>query len=203
MLYSWISFWLTYLIGGCLFYNDQSVVQLNSNITIKQLLNSIGLNALLTFLCIPLANLVPPLIHVPDTLFGYISRVIMALLIGDLCFYFTHRLLHLQKFYFLHKQHHTYIKPHAMAGVYASVFEMLISNHLSMVLALCLIDCHSTTMLCIESAVVAGNIIKSHSGQDHFLTGSPHHNLHHEKMNCNYGFSYITDIIFGTYVSSK
>lgn len=201
MLYSWISFWLTYLIGGCLFYNDKSIILKNHIVTTNQLLNSIGLNALLTFLCIPLANLIPPLIHVPNTLYGYIARVIMALLIGDLCFYFTHRLLHHPKFYFLHKQHHLYVKPHSIAGLYASSFEMLISNHLSMVLALTLIDCHSTTMLCIESAMVAANVLKSHSGADDKWQGSPHHNLHHEKMNCNYGFSYITDIVFGTYVS--
>ena len=202
MLYSWISFWLTYLIGGCLFYNDQSVLQINHSITVKQLLNAIGLNAFLTFLCIPLANLVPPIIHVPDTLFGYVGRVILALMIGDLWFYFTHRLLHHPYLYFLHKQHHTYVKPHAMAGLYASAFEMLISNHLSMILALRLVECHSIPMLCIESAVVALNILKSHSGADNALNGSPHHNLHHEKMNCNYGFSYITDIVFGTYQST-
>lgn len=200
--YSWAVFWLTYFIGGCLFYNDQSIVQQNYVVTVKQLLNSIGLNALLTFLCIPLANRVPTLIYVPDTLYGYVIRIICAILIGDLCFYWTHRLLHTSYFYFLHKQHHLYIKPHAMAGVYASPFEMLISNHLSMVLALKLVECHSITMLCVETAVVSANILKSHSSNNNFWTGSPHHNLHHEKMNCNYGFSYITDIAFGTYQPS-
>ncbi len=199
MFYSWVSFWLTYFIGGCILYNDESIIKENYSISTKQLLNTIGLNAILTFICIPFANIIPTLIYVPDTGYGYILRVIMALFIGDLCFYFTHRLLHRPCFYKLHKQHHLYIKPHAFAGLYASPIEMLFSNHLSMILALKLIQSHSNTMLCIESMAVALNILISHSSHD--FIGSPHHDLHHEKMNCNYGFSYIVDIIFGTYQS--
>jgi len=199
MLYSWISFWLTYFITGSLLYDDKNVKLIpNHTVTIKNLLNTLGINALLTFLFIPIANNIPTLIYLPNTLYGYIGRVISALIIGDLCFYWSHRLFHHSKLYFLHKKHHLYIVPQALAGVFCSPVEMLISNHLSMVLALKLVSSYSDEMLMIESAVVALNILKSHSGND-WLSGS-HHAKHHEMMNCNYGFSYLTDIVFGTMV---
>jgi len=41
LLYSWISFWSTYLIFGCLLYNDDRSRTKNI-ITIKELLNRIA-----------------------------------------------------------------------------------------------------------------------------------------------------------------
>jgi sterol desaturase/sphingolipid hydroxylase (fatty acid hydroxylase superfamily) len=199
MFYSWISFWLTYFIGGCFLYNDTHIKMMSNSITTKELLHTLGVNALVTFLFIPIANMIPTIIYYPDTLIGYIFRIITAVIIGDLCFYWSHRLFHRPFFYFLHKKHHLYIIPHSLAGLYCSPIEMLIANHLSIVLALKLVSIHSTEMLMLESAVIALNILKSHSGVPSYFSGSPHHALHHDKMNCNYGFSYITDIVFGTY----
>ncbi|HSW76872.1 MAG TPA: sterol desaturase family protein [Candidatus Saccharimonadales bacterium] len=201
MLWSWAAFWLTHLIFGMLFYSDDHVDFLpNHHVTTKQLLNTVGLNALLTFLFIPIANIIPTLIMVNDTFIGYISRILMALLIGDLIFYWTHRLFHHPFFYQIHKKHHHFVSPTVLAGLYCHPLEMLLSNHLAMVIPLKLIQSHSPYMLMFESSVVSLNILKSHSSNKNFLTGSPHHNVHHEKMSKNFGFSYITDILFGTYV---
>lgn len=202
MFYSWISFWLTYFIGGCFFYNDKYVkIMPNSIITFQNLMHTLGINALITFAFIPIANAIPSIIIYPNTLIGYLFRVMTATFIGDICFYWSHRLFHHRLFYFLHKKHHEYIIPHSLAGLYCSPAEMLITNHLSIVLALKLVSIHSPVMLIIESSVIALNILKSHSGIPDYIQGSPHHALHHDKMNCNYGFSYITDIIFDTYQS--
>jgi len=201
MLYSWISFWLTYFIFGCYFYDDTNIKILpNHIVTTKNLLNTIANNAILTFLFIPIANKIPTIFYYEHNLYGYIFRVLTALIIGDLCFYWSHRLFHWSYFYFLHKKHHLYIVPTTLAGVFCSPIEMFISNHLSMVLALKLVDIYSVEMLMLESAIVAGNILLSHSSKTKYANGSPHHDLHHLKLNCNYGFSYITDIVFGTYL---
>lgn len=201
MFYSWCSYWVTYFVAGCLFYNNTNEkIMTNSMITTQNLLNTLGVNALITFLFIPIANMIPPIIIYSDTWYGYIARILTALIIGDLCFYWSHRLMHKPFFYYLHKKHHLYVIPHSLAGLYTSPIEMLISNHLSMVLALKLVSCYSVDMLILESAVVALNILKSHNS-DKIWEGSQHHDLHHKKMNCNFGFSYMTDIIFGTYAS--
>jgi len=51
----------------------------------------------------------------------------------------------------------------------------------------------------LESAVVALNILISHSGKNNL--DAKMHTLHHERNNCNYSFLYLMDIIFGTYQS--
>lgn len=197
MLNSWISFWMTYYIIGGLLYDDTYTKIINT-INTKELLYNLSLNALITLIFVPVANNIPTLIYVPDTIYGYILRILLALIIGDLCFYSMHRLFHHPFLYKYHKMHHNYIKPHSFAGLYSHPIEMLLSNHLSMVLALKLITSHSNIMLMIESASVALSILINHSGKNNIITGSVSHNMHHKNLKCNYGFLYLSDYIFGT-----
>lgn len=200
LIYSWIAFWGVYFLGAFITYNTGNpIIRSKKIITASQILNTIKVNACLTFILIPITEQIPTLIYVPDTLFGYLSRIILALMIGDICFYITHRLLHHPYLYKYHQKHHEFIVPNSLSGLYSSPIEMILSNHLSMVIPLKLISCHSNIMLMLESGAVAFNILKSHSGYDSELYGSPHHNIHHKYMIHNYGFLYITDLIFGTY----
>lgn len=196
MLYSWISFWLTYFIFGTYLYHDNVKILQNHSVHIKDLLNTIGLNSILTFLFIPIANMIPTLIYVSNTFYGYCIRIILSIIIGDFIFYIMHRILHFKCFYHWHKKHHLFVNTNGLAGLYCSPIEMIFSNHLSMIIPLKIISCYSRNMLMLESAVVAFNIIKSHNGNG--LFGSKFHQLHHEKNYYNYGFSYIFDILFGT-----
>ena len=199
LFYSWAAFWLTYLIGGCLLYDDADAVLLpNTVVSHKLLFRTVGLNALFSFLFIPIASLIPTLIVVPDSLYGFAIHVLLSLLIGDAIFYSTHRLMHHPWFYKYHKLHHNFSKPHMFAGVYAHPVEFIISNHLAMMIPFKLVQIHHPWWIIIESIVVSTNILKSHSGYESIWTGSPIHNLHHDKMNCNYGFLYIHDLMFGT-----
>lgn len=200
MLVAWCSFWLSYMIFGMLFYNQSNAKLLpNHHINPQNIFNTIGLNAILSFLFIPIINLFPVLITVSDSIYGYILRVFLSLAIGEFIFYWSHRLLHTSYFYKYHKQHHLYTVPHSFAGLYASPVEYLISNHFSMVFPLKVISNPYPFMLIIESIAVSLNILKSHHSKVSLLTGSKSHLLHHEKMNCNYGFSRIVDWLFGTY----
>ena len=203
LIYSWIAFWATYFLGTFITYNTGNlptgIIRSKKIITAYEIMNTIKVNACLTFLLLPITEQIPTLIYVPDTWLGYLLRITLALIIGDLCFYITHRLLHHPYLYKYHQKHHEFIVPYSLTGLYSSPVEMILSNHLSMVIPLKLITSHSNTMLMLESAAVAFNILKSHSGYDSELYGSPHHNIHHKYMIHNYGFLYITDIIFGTY----
>ena len=92
MVLSWVSFWITFFIAGCLLHQEDTIMI--QPVTTTQLLNTLGLNAVLSFLFIPIANSIPTLIIVPDTWLGYMTRIILSLLIGDIIFYTSHRLLH-------------------------------------------------------------------------------------------------------------
>src|SRR5665647_1053589 len=115
LYYIWTGFWVTYLVLGCLLYDDHKTVVKNM-VTTKQLLNNIGLNALCTLmLTIVMDNLSLTLINSSN----YILRVVIALIVGDFSFYWLHRLLHHPLFYKYHKDHHNFIVPHSFVGVYS------------------------------------------------------------------------------------
>ena len=189
-MYEVISFWVAYLIVGY-FLDDNT----DNN---KDLYKTLGLNAFIAFSLIPLTDSIPVLIHVPDGIAGYIIRVIIALLIGDLWLYLSHRLLHAYLYRF-HKQHHIYTKPHALTGLYAHPVEYVLSNHLSMIIPLRIVGRHE--LIALESIVVAIDILISHMGRNANYPSAKYHTLHHERHNCNYSFAYVSDILFGTYVS--
>lgn len=189
-MYEVVSFWAAYVIGGY-FLDDHK----DNNC---KLYKTLIINALISFTLLPITDKIPVLIEVPDGIFGYILRVVMALLIGDLWLYLTHRLLHTYLYQF-HKQHHIYVKPHALTGLYAHPVEYVLSNHLSMIIPLRIIARHE--LIALESMVVAIDILISHMGRNANYPSAKYHTLHHERHDCNYSFAYISDMLFGTYVS--
>jgi sterol desaturase/sphingolipid hydroxylase (fatty acid hydroxylase superfamily) len=189
-MYEVISFWTAYLIGGY-FLDDHKHNTFD-------LYKTLIINLCISFLLIPITDKIPILIEVPEDFVGYIIRVVLALFIGDLWLYATHRLLH-RYLYQFHKQHHIYTKPHALTGLYAHPIEYILSNHLSMIIPLKIIARHE--FIALESAVVAVDILISHMGRNANYPSAKYHTLHHERHDCNYSFAYISDMIFGTYIS--
>lgn len=190
-----VSFWLTYLLVGYFLDDEKNSVAVR-NLDRFDLYKNLFINMVLTFLITPLTNCIPTLIMVPDGIIGYLIRITLATLMADIWLYITHRLLH-YPFYRFHKQHHIYTNPHALAGLYAHPIEFIFSNHLSMIIPLKLISNHSLIM--VEAAFVAIDILYSHVGKDSNHPSAKYHNLHHEQQNCNYSFAYISDIVMGTY----
>ncbi len=197
MLYSWAAFWLTFFIGGSLFYNHRNAKTLpNTHVSDDYLHQVVATNALISLFFIPFTEFIPTLIFVSNTFYGYLLRLFLALLIGETIFYTSHRLLHHPKLYYFHKLHHTFSTPHPMAGLYASPLEYFVANHLSMVIPLKIISCYHPWLLVIESTIVSLNILKSHSGHENFAAWHQrHHDLNHYS---NFGFSYLFDILLGT-----
>ena len=112
-------------------------------------------------------------------------------------FYFFHRLFHKKYLYFLHKKHHeTHITIAASANnasvlehVLVNVGELFVANYL-----------FQGSILLTLIAILFGTVnpILSHCGYLYF--GSDHE-IHHMKLNKNFGFGfYIWDKLLGTYL---
>jgi len=115
----------------------------------------------------------------------------------DVWFYSTHRLLHVFKFLYahVHKMHHRYTAPCAMAAVYAHPFEFVVSNIGGVALGPLVSSCHPYTSYFWYGYALMTTCC-NHSGYKEL--GASTHDAHHEYFNYNFGGGGLLDSLFGT-----
>jgi sterol desaturase/sphingolipid hydroxylase (fatty acid hydroxylase superfamily) len=124
-------------------------------------------------------------------------QIVMVLSIEEILFYSVHRLLHVPKLYKrIHKTHHQWVAPVAIAAQYAHPLEQLLSNYLPIMISGYLAGLNWICMnIWITMATVNSACV--HSDYKIFSFGKSH-NEHHRYFNCNYGTIGFMDSIFKT-----
>ena len=122
-------------------------------------------------------------IHIPTEL----MKFFLCFIIVETWFYITHYALHMPVFYSrIHKIHHRFKAPVAVASMYAHPVEFILGNLLGVVFGPLLTQCHPiTSYIWICNALIATG--GSHSGYKMFF--AEFHDQHHEYFDCNYGVS--------------
>lgn len=125
-------------------------------------------------------------------------------------FYWVHRLMHVKPFFkYIHLIHHKSTNPSPMAAYSFSISEAFLEV-VFMVMFIVVIPAHPLVMLTHALYAMLLNIAW-HSGYEWFPSGftkgrftkwintSTHHNMHHSRVNCNYGLYFnFWDRIMGT-----
>ncbi|CAD8063789.1 unnamed protein product [Paramecium primaurelia] len=144
----------------------------------------------------------------PD-LWEMIPQFLFCILIEDIGFYWSHRLLHIPALYKYHKQHHQYTVTISISAEYSTALEYLLSNLLPFIIGPRLLNerLHMMTML-IWIGIRVYKTLSAHSGYVFpweifqyipFLAFAEFHSYHHSHNDGNYGsFFVFWDYLFGT-----
>lgn len=140
-----------------------------------------------------------PSVHTLPTFSRVLLELGVFIVIEEIGFYYSHRLVHHRKIYkHIHKKHHEWIAPIAVVAIYCHPFEHLLSNMLPLVLGPTIMGSHvATTWLWYGLAIF--NTLNTHSGYHFPFFPSPEgHDFHHLKFNECYGVLGILDYLHGT-----
>ncbi|XP_043218286.1 fatty acid hydroxylase domain-containing protein 2-like isoform X1 [Amphibalanus amphitrite] len=126
-------------------------------------------------------------------------EIAVCLLVEEVAFYYSHRLLHSPRLYKkIHKWHHEWTSPISITALYAHPLEHVLSNYLPPFLGVLLLGSHvATAWLWFSMALLS--TINAHSGYHLPFFPSPEaHDFHHLKFNQCYGVLGVLDRLHGT-----
>jgi len=135
-----------------------------------------------------------------------VKGAVVCVIVEEILFYYSHRLFHHGSVYkYIHKQHHDFQAPVAIAAEYAHPIESIVSNTLPVLLgplaAAYVFNGAHVTLLWFWLFLALTSTLNSHGGYDFpfYPTGDAKvHDFHHSSFRDNYGTIGFLDWLHGT-----
>lgn len=126
-------------------------------------------------------------------------HVVMMVLLQDVFFFLSHRLLHVKWFFRrFHRIHHEYRESVAIATHYVHYVEHIVGNLFPVFIGAVIFLPHPFVILFWIQLIVM-NALHTHGGfAIPFMSYAVHHDFHHYNVDGNYSSIGLTDRIFGT-----
>lgn len=132
------------------------------------------------------------------SLVSFLRDFAASMLIREAMFYYSHRILHMPRFYGpIHKKHHKFTAPMAFTAQYAHPIEHLIANISPIFVPSLILRSH----IVVYWAFLGAELFETstvHSGYDFFHGAARKHDVHHEKFRLNFGVLGVLDWLHGT-----
>ena len=128
------------------------------------------------------------------------------ILIEEVLFFYSHLLLHRGVLYDkIHRKHHEYKSPIALAAAYCHPVEMLLANVIPINVGPFLMRSHFLTTALWYFAAILGTQMHHCGFKLPWILGNQpqFHDLHHETFTNNYGLLGVLDYLHGTYTVKK
>lgn len=157
----------------------------------KKMIPLVVINLLITYPFFYISNNYYKMINKNNNYFLY--NFLLWLILSDIIFYTTHRILHTKKLYFIHALHHSYRYTFGLGAIYAHPIEFIFNNLCSLIIPILVIGIPYSQITYIIIGISFMTVILSHGG----YIKDQAHLVHHLKYRYNYSF-FIMDYIFGT-----
>lgn len=123
---------------------------------------------------------------------------IFALLCEEIGFFYIHRFFHGKGWYAaVHKLHHQYTAPVALAAEYCTMVEHLVSNLFPLVISFVLLNSHWSMFMMFFNSLQFDTLCNHSEYNIPFLSDALMHDWHHYSYTENYGPTGLLDSVFG------